>query len=989
MRKLGKIGLITAISGGVLLLCYALTGYYLLPYILTRQIPILINQHTGLDAKLQILSFNPFHFSAQIEHFALTEAGGAPLFSLEGLEIRPNLSDSIAQKAIVIDSVSLKHPSLHIERTPNGQIQLAVIQEQIKAKHPHPEPRTPETASPPPFLVKQIQLADAEIDWLDRLKGGERRERLQPVNLNITHLSTLPGAPAEANLNIRLSSGGEIEWRGEIDLNPLASRGSLRLNQLNLPKLAQLAPAQALPLVLVSGQLSSRANYRIEPPAPASARANSSEPGIILNGGELTLTDLKIAAPGAPEQIWLQLPGISAKNISADSHGKLLTIAAVNLDNSVLTIVKQAGGGFNFAPAPNTAPADAPSAAANPPAPAASWRIRLNELNLKNNQINFTDAGQNPPAAFSLAQLNLNVQKLASDKLPDALPLKLNALFNGDGTIQIDGFISPQPLKLSLNLDLENIKLNNFQTYLDHVLSVDIIDGGLDARGALQFAPGPAPQIAFQGDAGIANLIARDRITNQDFLKWGDMELQKISVDIPKQNYSLDKLIFDRPYLRLNVDKNRQTNLADILPQKTAAAPAKTAAPATGGSEPAIKPIVRINQIRFQNGGSDFSDFSLILPFVAKMNSLNGEIDGLATDQDKPIKLRLRGKVYDLAAVNINGSYQIGSGDSDIDLDFRDMPLPLITPYMAEFAGYKIEKGQMSLDLHYSVTQGQLAAQNKIFIDQLTLGEQIDNPRAAALPLRLAIALLKDAEGKINLDFPITGSLNDPEFSVGALIGDVLGNMIGKLAASPFNALADLLDDGDHDFSQVKFAPGSAQLNADEIAELNQIGVALQQKTGLTLDIKGIAYQAQDWPEMRDEALVAALKDLKSAELEQKGHKVRPEYLELNQEEQHRLLEKYFKQIFPDQIGYTLLGAPKIKDQPNAEFHSLARQKLQENMQPDPQRLNALAIARADAIFRYLTEKCGIDAERLYILAPETQINASDGLSSVLSLNAR
>jgi len=343
--------------------------------------------------------------------------------------------------------------------------------------------------------------------------------------------------------------------------------------------------------------------------------------------------------------------------------------------------------------------------------------------------------------------------------------------------------------------------------------------------------------------------------------------------------------------------------------------------------------------------------------------------------------------VHDLATVKIGGSYHLKSGDSDIALSFKHLPLPLVTPYMAEFAGYRIEKGQMALDLNYTIKGAELSAQNKIFIDQLVLGEKVENPKAVSLPLELGVALLKDSDGKINLDFPITGSLEDPKFSVGSLVADVLVNVVTKAVSSPFKAIASLFD-SDDDLSTIVFAEGNGELSAEEAAKLDQIAQALLAKPELVLEIKGMAYEAQDWPVMRSDALADILKKMKSGELRDKGEIIRSEYIELSEAEYQRLLAKFYAEVFPQKIDHSLFGKPRIKNQPDADFYSIARQELEAIMQPDPQRLNELAVTRANHIAKHLVEHGKVDRGRIYILATELKQQASEeGISSRLSLN--
>ena len=315
------------------------------------------------------------------------------------------------------------------------------------------------------------------------------------------------------------------------------------------------------------------------------------------------------------------------------------------------------------------------------------------------------------------------------------------------------------------------------------------------------------------------------------------------------------------------------------------------------------------------------------------------------------------------------------------------MPLPLITPYMAEFSGYSIEKGQMALDLRYRIHEGELDAQNKLFIDQLALGEHVDNPNARSLPIKLAIALLKDSSGKINLNFPISGSLDDPHFNFETFIADAAGNLISKIASSPFSLFGNLLD-SHIDYSVVNFNPGSSELSTEQQHKLTELARALKSKPQLNIDIKGLAYQDQDWPVIRFDSIYEILKKMKSGELRDQGQQIRHEYIQLSDAEYQRLLIKFFKEVYPDELGYSILGKPKVKSQPDAEFFSLAKQKLELAMPPEQARLNNLAIARANSIAKFLIEQTEIDRDKVFILATEVRQLEKPEINAILTLSA-
>jgi outer membrane protein OmpA-like peptidoglycan-associated protein len=372
------------------------------------------------------------------------------------------------------------------------------------------------------------------------------------------------------------------------------------------------------------------------------------------------------------------------------------------------------------------------------------------------------------------------------------------------------------------------------------------------------------------------------------------------------------------------------------------------------------------------------------------MNALNGEMAGFSSSSDNAAQLKLKGKVYDMANVEIKGRHHFKSNDSAIDLNFKHMPLPLITPYMAEFAGYKIDKGQMALDLHYTIDHQRLQAQNKILIDQLVLGDKIENPKAVNLPLELAVTLLKDSSGKINLDFPISGSLEDPKFSVAALVGDVLINLVSKVATAPFKALSGMFD-SDIDLSTINFVAGSSDLTPEASDKLSKIAQALKEKPELLLEIKALAYHVQDWPMLSRDVVLEVLKKKKSTELrDQQGERIRAEYIELSDADYLRLLATFYAEVFPSEIEFSVLGKPRMKNNPDVDFYTIARLQLEAIMQPELHRLNDLAIARSNRIAQYLSDQLGIDKERLYLLGTEIEKGDAAGeVKAVLGLNVR
>ncbi|MGZ5000406.1 MAG: DUF748 domain-containing protein [Methylomonas sp.] len=976
-----KAKIIAAVLTGAVAL-YALVGFFLLPMLARAKLPMLLADKTGQQAQLQTVHFNPFTFVLELDGFSLVTPDAKALLAFDAFAVDVNLWASLTKQAVVLDSVLLRKPSVNIERRRDGTINLG----QISPKDSRTSEDKKDNGSVP-LVIHRLALEEGQAVWQDVITGETQTETLSSINLSFNELTTKAGGTAAFQLALGVASGGHLQWQGDLTLAPLASKGAIGIEEVVLPKVWRLFLQSIIPVEIADGRLSVQTEY--------DAALRDSGLALAIHHGAIDVKQLEITEKGKPDAL-LAIPSIALRDIVADLNKQQVSIGSLISEGARIKSWLQADGRINYqalfakqneaVPAPAPAPAPSPSPSPATDAASPSWQISLEEFALTNYQVRFTDQTQPKPVEVLLTGLDLKLQKF-SNRPGEKLPLQLATLINNTGKLNVGGDIVLEPFSADLRVESKAIDLKPYQSYLENYLRLDLVNGEFGGSGQLKLALADQLQLNFHGDANLANLITRDKVKNKDFLKWSDLQLQQIDIDLAKQDYKVDKVLFDEPYVRFVIKEDKTTNINEIVvSQSGKQASAEKPASKGDAEKPKTEPVISIGKVEVKDGKSDFADYSLILPFLAEMNALNGEVDGFSSREDAPVKMGLKGKVYDLALVSIKGLYQLKNGDSDIVLNFTHMPLPLITPYMAEFAGYRIEKGQMALDLKYKIKNGRLEAQNKVFIDQLTLGEKVENPHAKSLPLHLAVALLKDANGKINLDFPITGSLEDPQFSIGSLISDVLTNLVMKAVKSPFKALGALLDDK-QDFSTVSFAAGSSALAPEEVAKLDQLGKALESKPELVLEVKGMAYQSQDWPVMRFDALKDILKKMKSGELRDKGQNIRSEYIELSDDDYKRLLEKFFQEVFPGEMDYSLLRKPRIKALPDADFYDEARRRLEAKMQPEPQRLNSLAMARANAISKYLVEKVGVDRGRVYILAPELDPPNTSGIVSVLSLN--
>jgi len=251
---------------------------------------------------------------------------------------------------------------------------------------------------------------------------------------------------------------------------------------------------------------------------------------------------------------------------------------------------------------------------------------------------------------------------------------------------------------------------------------------------------------------------------------------------------------------------------------------------------------VTVGRVVLTAASADFADFSLPLPFSAKIEDLNGDMTTISTASSAPSNVSLEGKVDDNGFVRVTGSVTPldPSADTDLSVVFQNVFVPKFSSYTIPFAGREIASGSLDLSLGYQVTDGQLNGENSIVLRDLELGEKVPHPDAMSLPLGLAVALLKDSEGKIDIDLPVRGDLNDPEFSYGGVVIKALGTLIVKIVASPFALLGKLIGVEADELENISFLDGRADLTPPELQRTAQITKALALRPELVLEIAGV-----------------------------------------------------------------------------------------------------------------------------------------------------
>ena len=370
-------------------------------------------------------------------------------------------------------------------------------------------------------------------------------------------------------------------------------------------------------------------------------------------------------------------------------------------------------------------------------------------------------------------------------------------------------------------------------------------------------------KMSASGGLDVDDLRTVDDDLKQDFIKWQRLHIAGIRYASSPASLRIEHITVIAPYARVIIGADHTVNVSEALhPRRSrqAAAVKTTQTAAAGGKPPAsshaASMAMAIGLVRVANGTADYADFSMQPNFATGIQDLHGTVKGLSSDPGSRATVDLRGKVDRYAPVEISGVVNLLAATtySDIKMSFRGLELTRMTPYAVRFAGYKIASGTLDADLHYKVDHGKLNADHQFVIDQLQLGDQVASPHATKLPLRLAIALLKDRNGVIRIGLPVTGSLNDPQFSLGPLIGVALVHLLEKAVTAPFAMLGRMFGGG-ADVNRIEFPPGSATLLPAAQARVAAVAKALAQRPQLQLQVPAVFSPDIDRPALAQRQL--------------------------------------------------------------------------------------------------------------------------------------
>ncbi|MGY3086498.1 DUF748 domain-containing protein [Pseudomonas fragi] len=957
-------GLIRALGAVLIAIAlYSVLGFLILPGIGLRIINQQLANYATVPVKLDRLEFNPFSLELTLWGLRVGEPGKEQV----GFErLYTNLqADSLWTKALHLAAVELDKPKTELLFNKDGTLNLTQL---FKLPASEPVPADPES-KPFPLRIDNIKLAGGYLHFTD-MRPSEPIEFLyDSMDLELKNLSTLPDDNADMTLVAAGPAGGRIDWTGTLSLVPITSTGKLKVTDGKM-KVWWPYVRDALPLALEDGVLNFSTDYTLN---------LSKETEMVLSNATASIAPLKINAPdGRP---LVRLERLEVSDTSVDLAKQEVVVGKINSQNLETWAAREKDGQLDwqklFASQPEKTPAktaevvtvEAPKPA--PVAPSKPWAVLLKDVDLRDYRVHLADKEPKTPVALDVGPLNVKLKNFDSlNRSP--FTLNLDTGVGKQGKLTASGDVNLSPVSARLKVTTKDIDLRIAQAYIDPFIRLELRSGMLGSDLAVDLKSTAPLAFSVAGRAQVDQLHTLDTLKNRDFLKWQKLVLEDVKYQ-HGDSLSLARVNLEKPYVRFMINDDRTTNIDDLLiPQPAGSTTAKS----TASKE---KPLgIHIGAIAINDGSANFADFSLTPNFQTAVQQLNGLIGTIDSRNPKPAPVNIAGKVDRYAPATIKGSVNPFDPMASLDIatSFKRVELTTLTPYSGKFAGYRIRKGRLNLDLHYLITNGQLKAENKLVVEQLQLGEKVDSPDAVDLPIKLAIALLKDTDGKISIELPISGDLNNPQFSVMPIIWQTVRNLVLRAAQAPFKFIGGLINGGGaEDLGTVSFAPGSSELSPEAQKALTTLAQALKERPALRLEIEGTAAQSSDGPLIAKDRLEREFQYTYYKILQRRGEKVpaKAGLLTVPESEKGPLLEGIYR--------------TRLKQQPPAEWKDLSRDERAAKMtaalidfwSKSEVLLRQLGQDRASSIKDYLVDKGGLADDRVYFIDATLGEAESDG----------
>ncbi|WP_404366561.1 DUF748 domain-containing protein [Marinobacter sp.] len=945
----------------LLLVLYALAGFILLPWWLERALPDRLEQHLGWSASVNQVTFNPFTMTLDLEGLAAEDRAGDRVLEFDRFHVDLGFLQ-LFRGVISLDVVELEGPFVRVDLLEDYDLNFA---RDWRASNPDDatadEPSSETEGDGPRLYFGRISLDNGDVLLRDFSQGEEERFQIESLDLTLNDLATF-SRPEDSGYTLNAALGEQtLAWKGEMNISPFVSRGRLSIANIDHATVSHFA-GRFLPWQLREGRLTIESDYVI-----------SMDGGLrlVTSNGQITVENLALATGAQEDPPAVQLDRLVVDSINYDFRGRSLAVGAVDFSGADVLVNRDSEGRINLVPSPATTKdenqgqkEDQGEAAEQP------FRWSVETAKLQESNLRWRDAALATPAEITLSQLGLSVSGL-SHELAEPVSYKASLAVADEGRMTAQGQLTMAPFTLEAGLSADNLALASFEPYLQEVAALDLRGGSLTLAGDLDLDGQTDPMTGtFNGAGEIAGMDASAIGSGEPLVAWQSLRLDPIEYNLAPARLEIGRVTLRDPSLVVERSENGALNLAAITKDgednDTATEDAETRDQQQEQDE-APGFIFRIGEVVLENGTLDYADFSVDPDFETRLDQLSGSVSGLSNVTPQEGRMNLTGRVAQAGDLKVEGTLgTLGSeATSNLKLTLKQLGLPVLSPYFAQFLGYGVDGGKLGLEMDYTFKGSRITATNHIVLDRLELGSAAPGGGGINAPIKLGLALLRDSDGRIDINLPVEGDLTDPDFQITRVVMGTFANLVIKAATSPFSVLgsvADLAGITGPELGNVGFRPGIAELGDDESRKLEALAEALAKRPQLALDVRGGAAPELDRPALLRQQLFDDL------EIAPDG---------ASEERARRLEQAYQAADLSPPLDRLRAQTESASGRTEKWQEALISKLIQDRSLPD-NALRELASKRGQLLQSRLLETHGVPSEQLYMRSPALDAAVDD-----------
>jgi uncharacterized protein involved in outer membrane biogenesis/flagellar motor protein MotB len=947
-----------------------IAGFLILPYIIKPVVTEKISKALHRETSIDQIKINPYSLSVTIKGFKLADPGqDKPFVAFDELYINAGGVVSIFRRSLILEEIRLSKPYIGVTRKTDGTYNFSDLL-------PKEETKKEEPSKPFLFSLNNIQITGGNIDFRDM--PNKTTHTVRDLQLAIPFVSNIdyymknyvqPRFSAFVN-----GHGVAIGGKTKPFLTSRETSLIIDMKNIDVPYYLQYVPVK-MNFKLTGARLDTNIHVNFIMPKDKSPELKLTGHAILR---KLNLDDLQ-------GNNILRLPALKVNLASIEPFKPSVHLAQIAFDSPELVIKRDRSGKINLT---NLIDSGKKNKKAKPETAAAEKEAgteKKKELNLlidnfliDKADITFIDEQPRKPVKIQINPLRLNVSKISMSKGAIA-NVDLSLVMDQNTNITAKGPVSIRPLSADLALNVKDLAIRPFQPYFTESMQLDITRGSIstDGKFSMTMDAKNKPVIKYQGELSVAQFASIDQIHTRDFLKFKQLDFNSLAVGYNPLSVSIKEISIRDFFSKIVINKGGTTNIQDIMspPKKYAGRatppdpePPKRVEQVRSSQKP---PDIKIGKVSFLGGKVDFADNNIRPNYAVTMLNLKGSVTGLSSQEISRARVRLNGNIGYGSPLSIAGTINPLKKDlfADIKIKFTGLEMSQVTPYSMKFLGYPIIKGKLNFDVSYLVDKRKLSAENKIFFDQLTFGEKVDSPDAIKAPVTLAVSLLTDRNGQINLDIPLSGSLDDPKFKVWPLVWQILVNLITKAVTAPFSLLSSVTGGGE-EMSFIEFDYGSAELTENGQKKISALAKVLYDRPNLKMEIEGYVDPINDKEGLKKVELDRLMKTRKLKETADKDQPSAPlKDITIAPSEYEKYLTLAYKAAkFPRPRTALVI----LKTLPRAEMEKL----FHDNIPVTDNDLTELAANRAQAVREQLLQDGKVEPARIFIvkapsLAPE------------------